>query len=96
MKALVITVLLASPALASECPEAPDHSVRLAELVEEVRDAKNEMYAAPLNTQMWELWTDAPDETAQEILNRGMRKRGSFDMLGARADFDKLVEYCTE
>ena len=46
MKAFVITVLLASPALASECPEAPDHSVRLAELVEEVRDAKNEMYAA--------------------------------------------------
>lgn len=96
MKALVITVLLASPALASECPEAPDHSVRLAELVEEVRDAKNEMYAAPLNTQMWELWTDAPDETAQEILNRGMRKRGSFDLLGARADFDTLVDYCPE
>ena len=33
---------------------------------------------------------------AQEILDRGMRKRGSYDLLGARADFDRLVAYCPE
>lgn len=96
MRALILSLALASPALASECPKAPDHSVRLAELVQEVRAAKNEMHAAPINNQMWELWTDAPDETAQEILDRGMRKRGSYDLLGARGDFDTLVEYCPD
>ena len=96
MKAVVVSLMLASPVLASECPEAPDHSVRLAELVEQIRTAENEMHAAPLNTKMWELWTDAPDETAQEILERGMRKRGSYDLLGARADFDTLVAYCPD
>ncbi|MCW1955829.1 MAG: hypothetical protein KIH71_007920 [Roseobacter sp.] len=96
MRYFLICLLLATPLHAQGCPEAPDHSVALAELVEAVRAAKNEMHAAPLNAQMWELWTDAPDETAQEILNRGMRKRGSYDLLGARADFDRLVEYCPE
>ena len=88
--------MLVQPALAETCPEAPDHAVRLAELVEEVRAAKNEMHAAPISNKMWELWTDAPDEAAQEILNRGMRKRASFDLVGALGDFDRLVEYCPD
>lgn len=96
MKALFIFLALAQPALAETCPEAPDHSVRLAELVEAARIATNEMHAAPVNIQMWELWTDAPDEVAQEMLDSGMRKRGSFDWLGAQSDFDRLVTYCPD
>ncbi|WP_298678921.1 hypothetical protein [uncultured Lentibacter sp.] len=96
MRALLLYLLLATPLRAESCPEAPDHSVALAELVEAVRAAPNEMHAAPLNTQMWELWTDAPDAAAQAILDSGMRKRGSFDLLGARAEFDRLVAYCPD
>lgn len=96
MKALFIFLALAQLALAETCPEAPDHSVRLAELVEAARIATNEMHAAPVNIQMWELWTDAPDEVAQEMLDSGMRKRGSFDWLGAQSDFDRLVTYCPD
>jgi tetratricopeptide (TPR) repeat protein len=45
---------------------------------------------------MWELWADAPDEVAQEMLDSGMRKRANFDLLGAIADFDRLVSYCPD
>jgi tetratricopeptide (TPR) repeat protein len=43
---------------------------------------------------MWALWTQAPDEAAQELLDSGMRKRGVYDFLGAIEDFDRLVRYC--
>ena len=46
--------------------------------------------------RMWELWTDAPDEQAQAILDRGMERRTAFNFLGALEDFDTLVEYCPE
>lgn len=86
--------LMAGGARADGCPEAPDHSVRFAELIEAVRSAKNEMEARVHSNAMWGLWADAPDEAAQAILDAGMRKRAGFDLLGARADFDRLVAYC--
>ena len=45
---------------------------------------------------MWGFWTDAPDELAQEMLDRGMTRRSSYDFLGALKDLDRLVAYCPE
>ena len=70
--------------------------MRFAELVEAVRAAPNEMAAQVLTNEMWALWADAPDEIAQEILDRGMRRRAGFDLGGALTDFDKLVSYCPD
>ena len=89
-------LLFATPALAAECPMAPDHSSTLGALISQVQTAPDEGTASEISNQLWEYWADAPDETAQEILNRGMRKRAAWDLLGAREDFDALISYCPE
>lgn len=88
--------MLASPAWAETCPPPPDHSAALARLVDEVRAAPTAQAARPITDRMWELWADAPDEAAQEVLDAGLRKRASYDFLGALRDFDRLVEYCPD
>ena len=93
--ALAIT-LLSGPALAGTCPEAPDHSAALAALVADANAAQTAAEGQAISDRMWELWTDAPDETAQAILTAGMTRRQSFDLLGARAEFDRLVDYCPD
>ncbi|SFS67918.1 TPR repeat-containing protein [Sulfitobacter marinus] len=47
-----------------------------------------------LSNKMWDVWLRAPDDAAQEVLDRGMRKRGVYDFVGALSDFDRLVAYC--
>lgn len=90
----LIGLTLSTAARAADCPGAPDHSAALSELMQQVQTAKDPGSAQALSHQMWQFWTDAPDEVAQEMLNRGMRRRGSYDFLGALQDFDALVSYC--
>lgn len=82
--------------MAETCPAPPDHSAALDVLFDQVRAAPNEGAAAPVVNQMWALWAEAPDESAQEILDRGMRKRSSYDLLGALQDFERLISYCPD
>lgn len=86
--------MLASPAWA--CPASPDHSQALSKLFAEARAAKTEAEGQAISDQMWALWTSAPDEVAQELLNSGIRKRGVYDFLGAVQDFDRLIAYCPD
>lgn len=80
--------------LAETCPAVPDHSQRTAEIIVELGQARGEGEAQVLNRELWEIWTDAPDEIAQSMLDEGMSRRSSYDFLGARNVFDRLVEYC--
>lgn len=96
MKRLALLSLLASPALAETCPAAPDHTAPVAELLLQVQNATDETEAKIISNKLWEFYADAPDTIAQEILDRGMRKRAAWDLLGARDDFDALVEYCPD
>ena len=45
---------------------------------------------------LWRLWAMAPDPQSQELLDRGMRARSSFDFIEALATFDRLVAYCPD
>ncbi|MGR3321454.1 MAG: tetratricopeptide repeat protein [Pseudooceanicola sp.] len=87
--------MLAGP-LSAECPPPPDHADRVAELLAEVRSAETADAAQRITNEIWALWADAPDAAAQEVLDRGMRRRAGFDLLGAIADFDRLVDYCPD
>lgn len=88
---------LTSPALAQEaCPPAQDHSAVLEQLISQIQNAPDEGSAHLLSNQMWQFWSDAPDERAQAILDRGMTRRAAFDFLGAIADFDQLIAYCPD
>lgn len=86
--------LSAARTFASECPVPPDHSEALNVLIAQVQSADDEQSARLISNDMWSFWADAPDEVAQEILDRGMHKRAAWDLLGAIQDFDALVAYC--
>lgn len=96
MRHLLTFALLSGPAFAETCPAAPDHSRDLNRLFEQVQAAPTEMEARPIANEMWALWADAPNEQAQEVLDKGMRQRESFDLAGALASFDTLIDYCPD
>jgi len=92
---VVILALLSGTALrAEDCPAIPDHSGEIARLITEVQKAPDELTARALTDQMWRIWTLAPDARAQEMLDRGMALRESYDYVGAVEAFDDLVAYC--
>lgn len=82
------------PGLALACPDAPDRSDELAALIEGARNAPNEMLGRAFASQMWEIWLTAPDEPAQELLERGRRALNVANFVAAIADFDRLIDYC--
>lgn len=86
--------LICAPTIAAACPAVPERGETYTALLEQLRDASSEETAREINDQLWEIWATAPDETAQEILRRGMERRAGYDFAGAINDFDALVEYC--
>ncbi|MGC9369219.1 MAG: tetratricopeptide repeat protein [Paracoccaceae bacterium] len=94
MRVLLTLALLAGPALASDCPPAPDHGARLAELIAAAQAAATEGEGRQITNAMWQLWTDAPDTYAQELLDEGMDRRAAYDFAGAAKAFDALIAYC--
>lgn len=95
MRILPILLLTGTSAFA-ECPPPVDISSELAALVEDARAAQNDMEGRAVSAQMWQLWLKAPNAQAQEILDEGMRRRESFDFLGARNAFNRLTDYCPD
>ncbi|MEX5727201.1 tetratricopeptide (TPR) repeat protein [Rhodovulum iodosum] len=96
MRLILALCCLAAPALAETCPPAPDHSAEVQDLLAQARAAPDETAARPLTARMWELWTDAPDTYAQELLDEGMDRRASYDFAGAMKALDALVDYCPD
>ncbi len=64
--------------------------------MEELGASRGEGDARVLTQELWSLWTDAPDELAQAMLDEGMSRRSSFDFLGARDVLGRLIEYCPD
>lgn len=96
MRLTLVFILFTSPALAQACPPAPDYSLREADLFDQLQDLPSPVGSRELNDQLWRLWTEAPDEVAQTLLDEGMSQRESYNLLGARETFDKLVDYCPD
>jgi len=96
MRMLLTLLLLAGPALAADCPPAPDHGARLAALIASAQAAGSEGEGRRITNEMWQLWTDAPDAYAQELLDEGMDRRAAYDFEGAVKAFDALIGYCPD
>ena len=96
MKWILALTLFTSPAMAEICPPATDHTVQQAEIFGQLQALPNPVGSRELSDQLWQLWTDAPDDKAQALLDEGMRQRASFDLLGARDTLDQLVDYCPD
>ena len=85
---------MAAPAFAETCPSVADHSARMDQITTALGAASGQSEASVLTQELWSLWTDAPDERAQAMLDEGMGRRANYDFLGSRNVLDRLVEYC--
>ncbi|PUB16164.1 tetratricopeptide repeat protein [Yoonia sediminilitoris] len=94
MKWIYSLCLLAAPAFAESCPPAAENSARTSQIITSLGRAQTQEQADLLGAELWALWTTAPDEPAQALLDDGMRKRSVYDFLGAQESFDRLVAYC--
>ncbi|MEO0390264.1 MAG: tetratricopeptide repeat protein [Pseudomonadota bacterium] len=90
---LLVLSLLAGPALA-DCQPGQDKTPELEALIDKARSAASEAAGRGVAAEMWVVLLRAPDGTAQEILDRGLARRDSFDWDGAAAAFDQLIAYC--
>jgi tetratricopeptide (TPR) repeat protein len=97
MRIALLLSLVALPALAEgTCPAAPDHAAAKAELLDDLRIARDETDAAMITGDLWRLWTDAPDDRAQGMLDEGMRLIRARDYRASEAVLGDLVSYCPD
>ncbi|MFK7762237.1 MAG: tetratricopeptide repeat protein [Roseobacter sp.] len=94
MKHFAVLLLMAGAPAAASCPAAPEISDALTALIKEANAAENQDAGRDVSARMWQLWLQAPDETAQSVLDRGMRARSNYDSLGALEAFTQLTDYC--
>lgn len=83
-------------AKAAACPPAPDHEAAKDEIFRQLQLSQSEGEAQGMSVLLWEYWLDAPDEVAQDLLDRGMAARNAFDYAGSLSILSELVAYCPE
>ncbi len=89
----VATGVLAGAAMA-DCPDPEDTRSELLNLFAKAQAAKNFSDGRRVSTEMWKVWLRAPDESAQAILDAGMKRRDVADFAGSIKEYDRLVDYC--
>ena len=92
---IAICLMSASAAIA-DCPPPPDIAAVQDRLLAQIKVAPNESSARQISSQLWDLWSRAPDERAQEMLERGVKAHAAFDFDTAIEAFDELVVYCPD
>lgn len=76
------------------CPTlAPRVSEREA-LLEQLATSEDFSSGQRAANALWEFWMEAPDETAQGMLQDGMSRRTSFALAEAENILGALVDYC--
>ncbi len=96
MRLILVLFFLASPAFAEECPAVADHVDEVDGIIANMAIARDQTEAAQLNDSLWRIWMAAPDDTAQDLLNRGMQKRGEANYAASTQILDELVTYCPD
>lgn len=91
----ILPAFLLVPVIAfADCPAPADVRDEMLNLIARSQAAETFTEGRRVSQQMWQVWLRAPDETAQEVLDAGLRRRDSFDFVGALAEFDRLTAYC--
>ena len=93
MRLTSLFALLAAPAFA-ECPANPDIASQEAALYARIQALPSGLGVAPLNSELWTLWTMAPDDAAQEMLDDGMEAMRLGDFGYATLRLEELIAYC--
>ena len=97
MRFSLALLLMTQTALAEDiCPPVPDHTAERARIMVILAHARDVTEAQFMANQLWLIWTDAPDDRAQALLDEGMDRRIGYDYAGSRAVLDELVTYCPD
>lgn len=92
---LTLPAILFIPVIGlADCPPPEDVRREMLNLIARSQAAESFTEGRRVSQQMWQVWLRAPDETAQQVLDAGLRRRDSFDFVGALAEFDRLTAYC--
>ena len=99
MRIAVLMICLAGPVFAQAedaCPAAPDYTVRKAELLRDLRISRDGTDARLISDDLWLIWTDAPDDKAQDLLDRGIAALQQQDFATSITILGELVTYCPD
>ena len=91
----ILLAVLATPAVA-DCPPSRDITAEVDALLARIQAAPNERAARAYSNDLWLLWTAAPDDKAQALLDHGMARREGYDFNGAVTVLDELIAYCPD
>lgn len=98
MRLILILAVIAAPVFAAptfaECPESPDVSGAMLNLIAKANAAADVNAGRRVSNEMWQVWLRAPDEAAQEVLDAGMARRDAYDFAGAITEYNRLIAYC--
>ncbi|MGX9856320.1 tetratricopeptide repeat protein [Limimaricola variabilis] len=94
--AAMVLCLATAPAAARDCPPPPDHGEERAQLTERLARAPDPGTAQRLMDRLWELWRDAPDAAAQDLLDRSISHRLGGQDEAALQLLDQLVAECPD
>lgn len=85
MTSLLFVLALSQPAAADQ------NDPRLDALFEILRAGPSYAHVQPAEAQIWIIWTQHEDESAQLLMNEGLRAMNLGDMTKARGLFDVLI-----
>ena len=91
---IALSALISGAALADTCPASADLNADLIPLLQELQGAQDAREAKQISGRLWALWSMAPNEQAQSILDAGLTRFRAYDYAGAVQEFNRLVEYC--
>lgn len=88
--------LMSASAAVADCPPPPNIDDAKDRLLEQIQIAPNETLARVFSNQLWDLWAKAPDQHAQDILDRGLRAHAAWEFDAAIEAFTELIVYCPD
>ena len=92
----IALTLYATSSFGDTCPKVQDISDDMSALIAKANAAQTQSAGDAVNAQMWALWTQAPDDYAQNLLDSGINRREVYDFDGALAAFNALIDYCPD
>ncbi|RMF41867.1 MAG: hypothetical protein D6754_00060 [Alphaproteobacteria bacterium] len=95
--AFVLFFLFAAGRMAvAGCPPLPDRTAEHDALFAELAASRDVHAARRVVARIWQFWTTAPDEMAQNMLDLGIQqlRYGQYD--GAERTFGRLIDYCPD
>ena len=99
MRTVILLICLSGPVFAQAkdtCPVAPDYTERKAELLRDLRITRDGTDARVISDDLWRIWTEAPDDKAQDLLDRGIAALQHQDFATSIAVLSELVTYCPD